>query len=182
MWKFDQKYGMICVKPNIPPQVHTNGGCFTGKIWYVFFFVTHKIRSKTSSTHQPCWRQCVCLDAHHTHIFWSCGKLKPFWDDVHSVLINVLGYKIPLSCTVLYLGHITAVTLKRDRYLFRILLTAARKAITRSWYKPESPKQNQWFDVIQERRSMERLTCVLGLREDLFAKRWQKWILYLEKI
>lgn len=94
----------------------------------------------------------------------------------------MLGFKIRLSCTVLYLGHIKPVTLKRDRCLVKILLTAARRAITRSWYKSESPKQNQWFDDIQEIWTMERLTCVLGLREDLFAKRRQKWLLYLETI
>ena len=144
----------------------------------VRFFITPKISSKASSTPQPCWRLCGCLEAHHTHIFWSCEKLWSFWKDVYLVLINVLGYKIPLSCTVLYFGHISLITLQRDGYLVKVILTAARKTITRSWYKPDSPKQQQWFDVIQEIRTMERLTCVLGLRLDLYAKRWQKWILY----
>ena len=157
--------------------------------WRVFnwknlvrFFITPKIQSRTSSAHQACWRQCGCLDSHHTHIFWSCEKLKLFWECVHSVLINVLGYKIPLSCTVLYLGHITPLILKRDQYLVKILLTAAKKAITRSWYKSEPPTQNQWYDVIQELWTMERLTHVLRLKEDLFTKRWHNWTLYLEKI
>ena len=148
----------------------------------VRFFITPKISSKASSTPQPCWRQCGCLEAHHTHIFWSCEKLKSFWKEEHLILINVLGYKIPLSCTVLYLGHISLVTLQRDRYLVKVLLTAARKTITRSWYKPDSPKQQQWFDVIQEIRTMERLTCVVRLRLDSYAKRWQKWILYFDEL
>lgn len=46
----------------------------------------------------PCWRQCGSLNAHHTHIFWSCEKFKPFWEDVHSVLNEVFGYKIPMTC------------------------------------------------------------------------------------
>ena len=69
----------------------------------VRFFITPKISSKASSTPQPCWRLCGCLEAHHTHIFWSCEKLWSFWKDVHLVLINVLGYKIlchALSCTL----------------------------------------------------------------------------------
>ena len=73
----------------------------------VRFFITPKISSKASSTPQPCWRQCGCLEAHHMHIFWSCEKLKSFWKDVHLIVINVLGYKIPLSCTLVLWSHFT---------------------------------------------------------------------------
>lgn len=147
----------------------------------VRFFITPKISSKASSTPQQCWRKCGCLEAHHTHIFWGCEKLKPFWNDVHLTLTKVLGYEIPFTCIVLYLGHISLVTLQEDRYLVKILLTAARKTITRSWYKPDSPKQQQWLDVIQEIRTLEHMTGVLRLKVDLYAKRWQKWIIYIDK-
>ena len=80
-----------------------------------------------------------------------------------------------MHCLVL-VSHFTGYTTV-GLILMKILITAARKTITRSWYKSDTPKQQQWLDVIQEIRTMERLTCVLGLRVDLYAKRWQKWIL-----
>lgn len=144
-------------------------------------FITPKISSKASSTPQQCWRQCGYLEAHHTHIFWRCEKLKPFWKNVHLTLTKVLGYEIPFSCIVLYLGHISLVTLQEDRYLVKTLLTAARKTITRNWYKPDTPKQQQWLDVIQEIRTLEHMTGVIRLKVDLYAKRWQKWNLYFDK-
>src|SRR4029434_7568852 len=82
--------------------------------WRVFnwknlirFFITTKIQSKKSTSHQPCWSQCGSLNAHHSNIFWSCEGVKCFWESVHSVLIAVLGYEIPFSCTTLDLGQIT---------------------------------------------------------------------------
>lgn len=81
-------------------------------------------------------------------------------------LIKVFGYKSPVSQSVLYLGHIIPVTVKRDQYLDKTLLSAARKAMTRRSYEPEPPKQNHWF---------EGLSSVFeGLKEDLFAWSWQK--------
>ncbi len=39
---------------------------------------------------------------------------------MHSVLINVLGCKIPFSCTVLYLGYVSLIALRRDQHLVKI--------------------------------------------------------------
>lgn len=47
-----------------------------------------------------------------------------------------MGYDIPK-----YLGNIDKAVQKHDRYLIKILLIAYNKAITRNWYKAESPKK-----------------------------------------
>ena len=50
------------------------------------FFITPKIISKQKKVQQPCWRLCDDLDTNHTHIFWNCIKIQPFWGRIHSVL------------------------------------------------------------------------------------------------
>ncbi len=57
-----------------------------------------------------------------THIFLSCRKIQHFWDDIHSVLCEVLGYEIPRSRLVLYLGHMEGSVHVGDQYLVKILL------------------------------------------------------------
>jgi len=106
------------------------------------YFVTPKIKSKQINALQPCWRLCNHMDPDHTHIFWNCTKVQPFWGNVHSVLCAVLGYVVPKSCLVLYLGHLEGAVHVGDQYLVRILLVAGKKTITKNWLKPDTPSHN----------------------------------------
>ena len=117
MWKIHQ-------------AIHSHGWIeFTWKK-LISFFITPRITSKQTNTQQPCWRLCNCMDPNHTHMFWSCRKILPFWDHIHIVLCEVLGYKIPQTCLVLYLRHMEGSVHKGNQYLIKILLAAAKKAIT----------------------------------------------------
>ena len=65
-----------------------------------------------------------------------------------------------------------------DQYLVKILLVAGKKAITRNWLKTDIPDYDQWRTILDNIHDMEHLTFKLRLREDLFQKRWEKWLLY----
>lgn len=56
------------------------------------FFVTLQIKSKQTGLQQKCWRQCGNYNANHSHIFGSCAKLQPFWDDSIGLLEDILKY------------------------------------------------------------------------------------------
>ena len=145
------------------------------------FFITPKISSRQMNTQQSCWRLCNSVDPNHTHVFWSCSKIQPYWDHIHAVLCEVLGYKIPRTCLVLYLGHIEGSVHKGDQYLTKILLAAAKKAITKNWLQPVAPVYRQWLSIICDIQTMERLTYRLKTKEDSFSKGWDKWLLYISK-
>lgn len=140
------------------------------------FFITPQITSKQTSEQHQCWRKCGEIASHHTHIFWSCKKLEPFWRQVHLVICETLGYSIPFTCVVLYLGHLEGNVSKDDQYLTKILLIASKKTITKNWMKPDVPKTEQWFTIIKEIEVMEWLTYKLKLKEELHVKNWVKWI------
>lgn len=144
------------------------------------FFITPQIKSRQLKTQQPCWRLCGNQEGNHSHVFWCCCKLRPFWNVVNTTVNNILDYDIPNNCVVMYLGKIDEAVQKEDRYLVKILLIASKKAITRNWYKVETPNREQWFEIIQGIHSMEKLTCQLKLKGHIFDKNWRKWTTYRE--
>ena len=147
----------------------------------IHFFYTPKITSKQTNTQQSCWRLCKHQEPHHTHVFWSCSKMQPFWDCVHSVICKVLGYRIPQTCLILYLGHMEGSVHVGDQYLIKILLAAGKKAITKNWLKEETPSYRQWVHIIGDILIMEKITYKLKVMEDTFLKGWEKWLRYITK-
>ena len=88
---------------------------------------------------------------------------------------QVLGFHIPLTCQLFYLGDLPDDISNNDKYLLRILTVAAKKAITRKWLQTDPPTVQNWLEIIKEIQEMERLTFVLRLKIDLYRTRWEKW-------
>lgn len=152
------------------------------RIWREFgwknltrFFITRKLKSKQTRSQHSCWRLCGEREANHIQIFWGCQKLNPFWENVHDIIKNILGYEIPKECSVMYLGNLNHYVLVKDRYLIKILLVTCKKTITRRWYKVEPPAVNEWVEIIREVHNMERMTYRLRMKENVFLTKWEKW-------
>lgn len=146
-----------------------------------FFITPAQKRHYTNSS--ACWRQCGCIMANHFHIFWSCTSLNPFWQQVHGVLEKVFRVDISFKFETLYLGVLPLEMFSsKDRYLFRILSAACKKAITRMWLKPGKPTLDEWIDIVYDIFKMERITLALRLQQGIFLSRWEKWIIYVTPI
>ena len=143
------------------------------------FFITPKLRSKFVSVSQPCWRECGAVNVNHAHVFWLCPDIVQFWEDVHLILANILGYEVPNSCIVLYFGNMAGnIVARTDRYLFKILIAACKKAITKRWYKPGPPTRDEWLKIVSEMYVMEQLTHRLRVQAEQCEEKWVKWTLF----
>ena len=158
----------------------------SSRVWREFcwknmtrYFITPKISGRVAAEKQPCWRLCGNMDADHEHVFWNCPNIEKYWDDVWSVIKEVLQYDIPKTSMILYLGNLTQEYMQfDDLYLVKVLLAASKKAITRLWRNSSSPTCEQWLCIVEELYVMERFTHRLRIQEELFLEKWTKWTEY----
>ena len=66
-----------------------------------------------------------------------------------------------------------------DKYLMKILLIGAKKAVTRKWLQPNTPTLKNWQGTVHEIYIMERLTFALKLQSEKIKRWWSKWIKYI---
>ena len=144
----------------------------------VRFFVTPKMKTYLGPSAHTCWRNCGNDVANHHHVFWSCPNIQAFWEDIQRTIQHILGLQISPTCTTLYLGNLPEEITQSDKYLLRILTTAAKKAITRKWFQADPPTLSNWLEIVEEIHMWEKLTFLLRLRRDLYITRWSKWSLF----
>lgn len=121
-----------------------------------------------------CWRFCGENKANHFHIFWDCPCIVPFWQEVNKNMEKILKLQLPFTFEVLYLGkEIQQVTRPGEKYLFRIMLVSAKKAITRKWLNKDVPGINEWIEVMLDVYRLEKLTFLTRFKTDLFKNYWK---------
>uniref|UniRef100_A0A1A8PUF6 Reverse transcriptase domain-containing protein n=2 Tax=Nothobranchius rachovii TaxID=451742 RepID=A0A1A8PUF6_9TELE len=149
----------------------------------VRFFITPQIISKQQGAMGLCWRKCGHQKADHSHLFWLCPKLQQMRDSILQICGRILGRDVPIDPKIVLLGLVTNEgTEARDLYLFKILVLAYKKAVTRSWLKEDPPRIKDWLDIVEDIHLMEKLTFFLRLRGHLYYKCWTKWIVYREMV
>lgn len=123
-----------------------------------------------------CWRKCGNDRAGHFHIFWDCPKLSTFWQQFKINVEIILGIKLSNNFQTLYLGKRPA-ELKGcgKKYMYNILLVAAKKSITRRWLSETTPTVDDWVNIVNDIYKLEKLTYLMRLDLDTFEKYWKSW-------
>lgn len=127
-----------------------------------------------------CWRRCGAQGAGHWHIFWECSKIQSFWVDVHKAIVDIFHIKIPLQFSTLFLENSVNFGRLPNKYLFSILLIAAKKAVTRCWLLPNPPTSSHWINIVNEIYRMEAITFSIRLKKRVFVKLWSEWVRYMK--
>ena len=143
----------------------------------VGFFITPKQKAHFTGGEAACWRQCGHQEANHWQIFWECPVVESFWAELHKVLSGLFNTNLPLQFSTLFLGN-ADLQVTADEYLFDILITAGKKALTRRWLLPDPPTIQEWISIVNDVYLMERITSSLRLQKITFTKRWAKWVKY----
>ncbi|XP_062396829.1 LINE-1 retrotransposable element ORF2 protein isoform X1 [Sardina pilchardus] len=143
------------------------------------FFCTPAQKAKYS-TLTNCWRGCGCTVADHFHIFWNCTAVASFWSSVHNHLELAFRLRINFDFKTLYLCDFEE--LQCGKYLMRVLLVAAKKALTRKWLQKAPPTVDDWIDVVYDIYNMERITFTLRNQYDKFYENWLIWVYYVSAI
>lgn len=142
------------------------------------FFITPKQKRHCTGEEPKCWRQCGSQDANHWHIFWDCPIIAQFWKDVHKNMESIFNVILPFEFMTLVMGK--SKVQSEDVYLYRILIAAGKKAVTRHWLLPDPPSIEKWIEIVIEIYQMERLTFSLRLQISKFLKLWSKWICHVQ--
>ena len=69
-----------------------------------------------------------------------------------------------------------------DKYIYRTMLIASKKAITRKWLRNKVPKVEDWVEVMHNIYVMEKLAFFARLEMDRFERIWKNWIEYIKPI
>lgn len=159
--------------------------CTSSHVWREFgwkcmirFFITPKQKTHFTGGEATCWRQCGHREANHWHIFWECPAIKSFWTELHKVLRGIFNTNLPMQFSTLFLGNLDLQVRRDDEYLFGILITAGKKALTRHWLLPDPPTIQEWIGIVNDIYLMEKITFSLRLQKNTFIKLWAKWVGY----
>ena len=102
------------------------------------FFIT-PAQKRYQGSRTNCWRMCGSDKANHYHLFWDCPKIVSYWHDIHNCLEYIFQITIQFDISSMYFGTMAFhIQLIADKYLMKILLIGAKKAITRKWIQPSA--------------------------------------------
>lgn len=130
-------------------RVHTSSACakqsfMQCKILHRCYWTNQKL-AKIFPDLNPVCNRCGIIPADHVHMFWSCSKLKPFWENIFALISSATGKTIqPCPLAALFgasdpLGLPTTVS---DSIAFITLL--ARRIILLERKDPLPPTYMQW--------------------------------------
>lgn len=66
--------------------------------------------------------------------------------------------------------------------MFKIMLLAGKKGITRKWLKVDAPRKENWVDVMHDIYIMEKLTYTVRFEMDRFERLWNGFLEFIRPI
>lgn len=137
-------------------------------------------RQKFKPSTSPQCLKCKTETGTLTHCFWSCTKVKRFWQIIGGEMNKILSVSLNNNPLYLLLGITDPIiTDKYKRKLYRMLTFCARKCLLLNWINEKIPSKVQWQKVILNYVSLNYLTCRLHCKDEVFVKTWKPFLSYI---
>uniref|UniRef100_A0A670K5X3 Reverse transcriptase domain-containing protein n=1 Tax=Podarcis muralis TaxID=64176 RepID=A0A670K5X3_PODMU len=151
------------------------------KMIYRWYMTPVKLAKIYHLSDNKCWK---CKEAEGTffHLWWTCPKVKAFWEMIYNELKKVFRYTFPKKPEAFLLGMVDQKVLKKDRTLFMYATTAARILIAKHWKTQDLPTLEEWQTQLMDYMELAEMTGrIRDLGEETMEEDWKKFKDYLQK-
>lgn len=124
--------------------------------WYRTPASLHKMHPDCSDR---CWR-CGEEERGLLHLFWSCSRIRPFWDQLRLLLPRFTVRPVPDGPAFFLLHHNSLPAPSYNGTIIPQLVNAAHSCIAEFWKQQDPPMLSRWFQKVNEIRRMEELVAV----------------------
>uniref|UniRef100_A0A670K0T0 Reverse transcriptase domain-containing protein n=1 Tax=Podarcis muralis TaxID=64176 RepID=A0A670K0T0_PODMU len=127
------------------------------KMIYRWYMTPVKLAKIYHLSDNKCWK---CKEAEGTffHLWWTCPKVKAFWEMIYNELKKVFKYTFHKKPEAFLLGIVGQRVLKKDRTFFLYATTAARILIAKYWKAQELPTLEEWHTQLMDYMELAEMT------------------------
>uniref|UniRef100_A0A670JFQ6 Reverse transcriptase domain-containing protein n=1 Tax=Podarcis muralis TaxID=64176 RepID=A0A670JFQ6_PODMU len=151
------------------------------KMIYRWYMTPVKLAKIYHLPDNKCWK-CKEIEGTFFHLWWTCPKIKVFWEMIYNELKKVLRYTFPKKPEAFLLGIVGQLVPKKDRTFFMYATTAARILIAKYWKMQELPTVEEWqLKVIDYMGLAEMTSRIRDQGSDTAQEDWKKFKEYLKK-
>uniref|UniRef100_A0A670KAD3 Reverse transcriptase domain-containing protein n=1 Tax=Podarcis muralis TaxID=64176 RepID=A0A670KAD3_PODMU len=102
------------------------------KMIYRWYMTPVKLAKIYHLSDNKCWK-CKEKEGTFFHLWWTCPKVKAFWEKIYNELKKVFKYTFSKKPEAFLLGMVGQGVVKKDRTFFMYATTAARILLVKHW-------------------------------------------------
>uniref|UniRef100_A0A670ICH5 Reverse transcriptase domain-containing protein n=1 Tax=Podarcis muralis TaxID=64176 RepID=A0A670ICH5_PODMU len=143
------------------------------KMVYRWYMTPVKLAKIYHLSDNKCWK---CKEAEGTffHLWWTCPRVKAFWEMIYNELKKVFKYTFPKKPEAFLLGIVGQKVLKKDRTFFMYATTAARILIAKHWKTQDLPTLEDWQTQLMNYMELAEMTArIRDLGEEAMEEDWR---------
>uniref|UniRef100_A0A803JHE0 Reverse transcriptase domain-containing protein n=1 Tax=Xenopus tropicalis TaxID=8364 RepID=A0A803JHE0_XENTR len=139
--------------------------------WY---YTPDKLHALFPDHPNTCWRLCGEVGT-PLHIFWTCPKIQPLWNNIADLLTNLTAQVLPKDPLTYLLGRPFPELSKYSQALANQVLTMTRIALAAKWKSIDPPTIAEVITRVNSNRRFEDRIAFLQNKSANFLKVWSIW-------